>query len=415
MRIGFFGHFGSRNLGNEATLFAILSRLRSLDPNAEFSCVCSHPETARARYDIDAVPVTIRSIRIWNREAPLHKRLGMAFAGVREEFGDYMHAFKALKRTDTLVIPGTGLLTDAYGLSAWGPYGLFKWLLMARLRGCKVLFVSVGAGPIHSVLGRLLIKAALSLADYRSYRDDASREYLERIGFRASRDPVYPDLAFSLPDELLGPETGHTNKRPVVGVGLMEHAGRYGGADPSDETYAAYLESFVTFVRRLLERGYDTRLILGDGDTFVVDDFKSLLHERSGSFDEGRVTHAPAKNFADLLSQLEAVDAVVATRFHNILFAILLNKPVVAVTFHHKCTSLMKDMGLAKFCHDIRDIDADRLIVQFEELMHSAEDVTEMVARRVDASRATLDEQYEILFNPVDGGSRAGHVSAVAT
>jgi polysaccharide pyruvyl transferase WcaK-like protein len=415
MRIGFFGHFGSRNLGNEATLVAILSRLRALDPSSEFCCICSHPEIARARYGIDAVPVTIRSIRIWNRQAPLRKRLGMALAGAREELGDYAHAFKALKRTDTLIIPGTGLLTDAYGFSAWRPYGLFKWLLMAKLRRCKVLFVSVGAGPVHTVLGRLLIKTALSLADYRSYRDDASREYLKQIGFRTRRDPVYPDLTFSLPQELLGRETDLANARPVVGVGLMEHAGRYGVADPSDETYAAYLESLVIFVRRLLERGYDIKLILGDGDTFVVDDFRSLLRERSGSCDEGRVTYAPAETFSDLLAQLEVTDAVVATRFHNILFAILLDKPVVAVTFHHKCTSLMRDMGLARFCHDISDMNPERLIAQFEELMQSAEDVTQVSARRVNAARAMLDEQYEILFDAAEGAARAGSASTVPT
>ena len=50
--------------------------------------------------------------------------------------------------TDMLIIPGTGLLTDAYGLSAWGPYNVFKWSLVAKFRGCKVLFVSVGVGPL---------------------------------------------------------------------------------------------------------------------------------------------------------------------------------------------------------------------------------------------------------------------------
>jgi polysaccharide pyruvyl transferase WcaK-like protein len=70
-----------------------------------------------------------------------------------------------------LVVPGTGLLTDAYGLLSWGPYNMFKWSLAAKLRCCKLVFVSVGAGPIYSALGRWLVKSALSLADFRSYRD----------------------------------------------------------------------------------------------------------------------------------------------------------------------------------------------------------------------------------------------------
>ena len=69
-------------------------------------------------------------------------------------------------------------MTDAFGLSHWGPYSLFKWVLMAKLRRCRVLFVSVGAGPIDRTLGRILVKATLSLADYRSYRDEASSDCL---------------------------------------------------------------------------------------------------------------------------------------------------------------------------------------------------------------------------------------------
>ena len=62
---------------------------------------------------------------------------------------------------------------------------------------------SVGAGPIKSVAGRALVKATLSLADARSYRDDASRDYLRGIGFQVKRDPVYPDLVFGLPEAML--------------------------------------------------------------------------------------------------------------------------------------------------------------------------------------------------------------------
>ena len=129
--------------------------------------------------------------------------------------------------TDMLIVPGTGLVTDAYGLVSWGPYSLFKWVLMAKLRRSRVLFISVGAGPIYGAAGRALVKAALSLADYRSYRDEASREYLSGIGFPAERDPVYPDLVFSLPQALLSDRRARSRgPQRVVGLGLMEYSGQ---------------------------------------------------------------------------------------------------------------------------------------------------------------------------------------------
>ena len=154
-KISFFGHFGSMNSGNEATLLAIVSRLRLLFPNCEFCCICTFPENVVATHGIDAVPHTVRSVRIWDRQVPLGKRLRMAFLGLGEEFREYIRAWRALKGTDMFIIPGTGLLTDAFGLSGWGPYGLLKWSLMARLRGCRVMFVSVGAGPVRGRLGTI--------------------------------------------------------------------------------------------------------------------------------------------------------------------------------------------------------------------------------------------------------------------
>src|SRR6267143_5609231 len=117
-----------------------------------------------------------------------------------------------------LVMTGTGMLGD-FGI---GPlelhYEILKWALLAKARGCKLLFVSVGAGPIAHPLSRLIVKSALSLADYRSYRDDFSMTYLDSIGFKRSTDRVYPDLAFSLETSPTSvSRNGHRNgDRPVI-------------------------------------------------------------------------------------------------------------------------------------------------------------------------------------------------------
>ena len=106
----------------------------------------------------------------------------MTFTGLRAEAGQYRRAFSAAWGKRPLIVAGTGLVTDADGLFKWGPYGVFKWALMARLRGSKSSS-SASERARSIMLGRVLIRAALSLADYRSYRDHASKEYLKGIGF----------------------------------------------------------------------------------------------------------------------------------------------------------------------------------------------------------------------------------------
>jgi polysaccharide pyruvyl transferase WcaK-like protein len=401
-KISFFGHFGTTNFGNEATLLAIVSRLRLVFPACELCCICSYPENVVATLGIEAVPHTIRSVRIWNREVLLVKRMRMAFLGLCEEPREYVRAWKTLKGTDIFVIPGTGLITDAFALAGWGPYGVFKWSVMARLRGCKVMFVSVGAGPIRSAPGRFLVKSALTLADYRSYRDVPSKEVLESVGLRTGDDRIYPDLVFGLSPRMT-PTAANRQGRTVVGLGLMEYAGTYSVANPRPETYEQYLESLAAFVGWLLENDYDVTLLLGDADTWAVDDLSAVLRKRLGSRTAERVTNRPTNSVPELLTQLSATDLVVATRFHNILMGFLLNKPVIAISFHHKCSSLMDVMGLPEYCHDINQMNADTLIEQFQALVENADDVKQKILQRVEAFKLDLDEQYEFLFGaPVD-------------
>ena len=399
MKVSFFGHFGSTNPGNESTLLAILSRLRTRLGDAEFHCICTEPRIAEERYGIAATAITTREARLWDHDVSVLRRVPRMSVALVAELREYARAYRELTGTDVLIVPGTGLLTDAYGLAGWGPYSLFKWCLLARLRGCRVQFVSVGAGPIYGTAGRALVRAALSLAGYRSYRDASSRDYLTGISVATDGDEIYPDLAFSLSDELVVrdqvvPEGG----RRVVGLGLMEYPGRYSSADPQAETYSAYLQSLATFAAWLLEHDYDIRLLLGDADTIAIEHFRAALREQLGHEGEGRIVEQPMDSVHDVLAGLAASDVVVATRFHNVLLALLFYRPVLAISFHPKCSSLMREMKLSRYCHDIETMDAERLIAQFRELEDDRDGVRRTIAGSVAGARAALDAQYDVLL-----------------
>lgn len=401
-RICFYGHFGSPNFGNESTLLAILSQLRRLLPEANVVCACTGPETLLETREIEAVPISRKLLKRWNPRTAVTAWLRRVFVGLPSELWRGLDAFKTLKGADVLIIPGTGLLTDAYGLTSWGPYNLFKWSLIAKVCRCKILFVSVGAGPVYSTLGKYFVKSALSLADFRSYRDNASLEYLKRIGFKTNSDGIYPDLVFSLPKAMLPFGGNKKGKRSIIGLGLMPYTGKYSVAKPSDAIYQEYLENLVTFTQWLLVHDYDIRLLIGEvTDRSASEEFKLLLKASLGVYDEQRVIDQPALSLEQLLPQIAATDIVVATRFHNILLALLLNKPVISISFHHKCTSLMSEMGLSEYCHDINHMNADRLIEQFQDVERNAEKLKTVIRQKVEESRKALDEQYSLILKCV--------------
>ena len=57
----------------------------------------------------------------------------------------------------------------------------------------------------------------------------------------------------------------------------------------------------------------------------------------------------------------------------------------------------MTEVGLSEYCHDINQMDADTLIEQFQALVRNADDVRQMVLRRVETYRRALEEQYELI------------------
>lgn len=399
--IKLLGHFGGGNFGNDSTLEAMLSHIRCVLPGVQVSCVTTVPGKISTDYEIPATPINEVLVGSWMPNNSLLRFARKVFIGIPSEFYRWVKASILLRDTDMLIVVGTGLLNDAFGLTSWGPYNVFRWALAAKTQHCKVLFVSVGAGPLDTRIGRWLVKSSLALADYRSYRDYETKNYLGSIGVDVTNDAVYPDLAFSMA-EVGGPEVP-THARTVVGLGLMAYHEKLSSDVPGSSTYAQYLEQLVIFVQWLLDHGYDVRLLTGDmADRAAVETFILLLKNRLDSCMLARVLDEPIDSFRNLLGQMAKTDFIVATRFHNVLWALALDKPVISIAFHQKCTSLMASMGLQEYCQAIRDLDADRLIGQFRRLTTHTESLREATRTRIAAFRNALDEQYARIFRDLE-------------
>jgi polysaccharide pyruvyl transferase WcaK-like protein len=335
-----------------------------------------------------------------------------ALTGIPAALLDWLLAIKTLIGKDMLIVPGTGLLTDASSSSLGWPYDLFKWSLVAKLCRCKLVYVSVGAGPVYRPVSRWFITSALSAADFRSYRDSSSMEYLKGLGFSRDGDQVCPDLAFSLPKAMMPSARTHRRGRRVVGIGLMNDPGKLSTDKPTPAMHRAYLKKLAMFARWSLAHGYDVRLLIGDFayDGAATDEFRELLNEDTSTrVDQTRIVDAPASSVEQLLSQLAETDVVVATRFHNVLLALLLGKPVIAVSFHHKCASLMDGLGLSEYAQDMNDLDVGGLIEQLGTLERNAESLKALTRQRADEYRKVLDDQYRTIFR--DMGARARRLS----
>ena len=412
-RIAIFGHFDGTNLGNELTLQAALYHIRRIQPDAEVICICTGPQTTSAAHHIRAIPIARKYLRFWAPRNPLCKVARKFCVGLGEPIR-WLEGIVTLWGTDILIVPGTGLLTDAYGLMNWGPYSLFRWSVIAKICRCRLAVVSVGAGPFYSAIGKLCIRSLLSLADFRSYRDETTVRRLQAIGISTDRDRVFPDLAFSLPKNAISPRDNALGPGAVIGLGVMEWADRYSKHGPDDAAQAAYLQAFTETARWLLARGYNIRLLIGDlWDARAKQAFRQMLEQYPTKYDQHRIIDEPIHTVEDLLSQIAATDAVVATRFHNVLLALLCEKPVISISFHHKCDSLMAAMGMSDYCLNSGDLEPGRLIETFRQLEVNVDALKALIKERNKRFRDALDQQYQLILNGMQSGCWTTSAAAV--
>jgi polysaccharide pyruvyl transferase WcaK-like protein len=398
-RISFYGNFGAGNLGNEATLQAVIEQIRQRWPDGELLCFCTNPQDVRTRHNMAAFPSEAFNRSAAERSSSSGRRrdptwfFRIAFRRIPLELLHWIKCLHALSRTDMLIVAGTGIVSDYLtGPLGW-PYDIFKLSTLAALCRVKLAFLSIGVGPIHHPLSRWLLKRSLALAHHRSYRDEASKQCLEEIGFNTDRDFVYPDVVFGLSKGDVVSNVGDGQRR-VVGLGIKD----YGSAEP--KASREYLDTMAAFVSWLQSQGYIVRLLIGDiqYDTSVIEEFLRVLKSRDIPSEAPLLIAEPALTVEELLRQVGRTEAVISARYHNLVMALIQNKPVIALSDHAKLDSLVTDFGLAQYLLPLRNLSSDVLIDRFKQLENDTERLRPHLKAELEKYRQALDALYSTLL-----------------
>lgn len=384
--IAVFGYFGAGNLGNEATLEAMLSLLREKRPDAALFCICREPAEVTRNFGVATIPI---------RLAPLHgasRILNRLLLRTPSMVRNLVAAMRIIRRAGVMVVPGTGILDDFGHRPSGLPFDVFKWCLAARLMGVSIAFISIGAGPIENRVSRWLMTRAAKMAHYRSCRDVGSCDFLASVGVDTRRDHIYPDLAFRLPIAEISSER---SPGPLtVAVGIMNYHGWYAFRDDRQVLFDAYVAKMADFVRFLLERGHSVRLLTGDeGDAPALDAVLSAVGTRGAD----RISSPPVHSFHEVLRQMAGADIVVASRFHNIVASLMAGKPAISLGYARKNELLMQDMGLAEFCQNLGNFDVGLLTEQFTRLAGDLDDHALRIVDKVARYRNRLEIQDDYL------------------
>lgn len=406
------------NLGDAAIQQAMIYHIGKYYPHAKLFGFSLDPDDTQRRHGIPAFPIqrptfsdlqnsqnhfiSWLSALMKNHPNQNIRRLERWVIRGLMESKLLKNAYKNTKNIDLFIISGGGQLDDYWGGPFSHPYALYKFVTFARLNKAKVIFISVGAGPIDHRVSKFFIKRALAQASYRSYRDIPSSQLIDSIGFHRN-DPIYPDLAFSLPVSQYKDSNSSIGGRLKVGIGPMCWFDPRIWPEKSTTVYLQYLEKLAQFTIWLLNRQYMVSFIPGEvgNDNAAIDDLLSILVKKGYPFPCEQIIQRSIKTVDELMSELVTVDVFVGTRLHTLLLAALVNKPMLAISYHQKIDSLMMDTGEAQYCIQIDTFDVQTAIERFEDLLRNRLQIQNRLKESVDHYQLKLAEQYEYIFNAI--------------
>jgi polysaccharide pyruvyl transferase WcaK-like protein len=352
-RLALFGVFGSGNFGNDATLDACMKALGPSVPPSRILCIAANPIKISETYGVTAVGLTRR-----NR-----------YGQVASELASLFLAWRALRRARRLVVAGTGVLDDQHVRPTQLPLEVLRWSLAARLAGAKLVFLSVGAGPIDQMWSRRFLKVAVALAHEVSYRDIRSKEFMASIGRDVGRDRVLPDLALSL-EPTVEAEPRSTQKSVAIGV-----LSRLNWSDHPDG-YRRYEDTLVELVERLAAEGWRVRLVTGDEAD--ADTRNAMIHRLRSM---GQPAEADScHSFSDVVRIVSTCEVMIASRYHNLVAALIAGIPIVSLAYGPKNDALLEQFETPSWGYDIDTFTPEAVMSNVREAL-----------RPHPLSRATLD------------------------
>jgi polysaccharide pyruvyl transferase WcaK-like protein len=431
MRVGILGHVGNENLGDEAIIAAVIQNIRRRWPGAEIRGFTLVPTDTEERHGVPSFPIRrgagprhlaespdgesiapgqptdtsllhrlkelVKTVPVLASVARRTLRVLEAVPEIGREASFLLGCRQHTKELDLLIFAGSHQLNDFVGGPWHYPYTVLKWTLLARAAGAKVVFLSLGAGPIETWLGRSFIRRALKLSSYRSYRDETSKQVVDTLHVFET-DKVVPDLAFSLDSPVLSKEAA-PSRTPVVGINPLPLYSDYWYMT-DERKYETYVGKLASFADWLVDRGCEVRFIPTQlkVDPAVIDDVRRRM-TKNASPECGKLIIEPTiHSLDDLLSAISELDFMVATRYHGILLSLALHKPVLAIAYHEKSRDLMNWLGLGDYVIDGATFTVEALTERFPLLEKESRSIASSLRQQTPDFQSSVQAQYDEVF-----------------
>ena len=316
-------YYGFANAGDEAMLTAIIESLRQVEKNVELTVLSGNPEDTAAKHQVCSV----------YRFNPL---------GI----------IRAMKDSELIISGGGSLLQDVTSKRSLLYY--LSIIGLGKFFGKKVMLFAQGIGPIRAKWARKLTSLVCNEADLITVRDSESAAELIEMGVKPEKITVTADSVLSLNPvtkecgQNLLQEAGVDLTKPVIGISVRPWSG-------DSQCFQVLAEAASK-----LQQSYGAQLILLPLQYSV--DVKACEKLRKALVCQKDIFLLNEKyNTEEFLSIIGNFDLLIGMRLHALVFAAVMQTPLLAISYDPKVDSFVNAIG-EKPIGTVEKIDRDTIV-----------------------------------------------------
>ena len=366
LRIGISGSYGGMNLGDEAILEGILSRLRTT-VRADVTVFSQNPSDTLARHGV-ARAVPVRSLT------------------KREVAGE-------IKELDLLVLGGGGILYDGEAEA------YLREVFIAHEIGVPVVVYAISAGPLVTDVSRRAVRDALNASAVITVRDRLGYQLLEDVGvtkeIHLTADPALLLEPQELPTDALhaeGVELDHN----LVGFSVREPGPAAPDIDP--DKYYALLAQAADFI---IERYGADVVFVPMEKTDVQHSHAVVAHMQNAERAEILRRRYSPRQVLDIMGRFEFA---VGMRLHFLIFAALRGVPFAALPYASKVTGLLEDLEMEAL--PLGTMAVGQLIARIDRSWDTRDEIRASLGQRLPGLRGRAERTNELLVRSLTPPSR---------
>ena len=312
------GYYGFGNAGDEAMLTAMISSLRRLEPDAEFTVLSGNPDETQERHGVKAV---------YRMNA--------------------LDIVRSVASCDLLVSGGGSLLQTV--TSERSLYYYLSVMLLGKTFGKPVMIYAQGVGPVYSSAARRAVRCIGNQLNLITVRDEGSLLELQRIGVK--RPPIYvtADPVLSLPPADLAfgrsilQSHGVKTDDTIIGMSVREW-----------KDMAHYKKVLAQVADKLAAKGAKLVFLpMQQPDVEAAERIASYMQAPSIVINQEYRTE-------ELLSLMGNLDMLIGIRLHALIFAAVMNVPFIGISYDPKIERFLDSVGQTA-AGTLQDITVDSL------------------------------------------------------